>query len=143
MSWTGHRDLYTAWSDDGSHFKSVAKQGLGTWKLNACPMDGGGFVVGQAGVTSAWRRENEIYLAEPGKPEVRLGPGKDVAVAQSKRGTYVAWTKDSGIVARAPGSGDLLTLTPAGGFVTLVPLPDGGVLAAWESDGFIDTKRLD
>lgn len=139
----GNRDLYVAQSRDGSHFQAVTKQGNGTWKLNACPMDGGGFVVRDGKIASAWRRENGIYLVEPGKPEVALGAGKDVAIAGSKRGSVVAWTKDGGIVARVPGASEPRMLAAAGAFVALTELPDGAVLAAWEAQGTIETRRLD
>ncbi len=39
----GARDLYAALSSDGGQtFAPAVKLGTGTWKLNACPMDGGG-----------------------------------------------------------------------------------------------------
>jgi hypothetical protein len=139
----GYRDLYLTRSEDGVHFEAVTKQGTGAWKLNACPMDGGGFVIDNDRITSAWRRESDIFLAEPGKPEVRLGPGKDVAIAKSRRGIYLAWTKEAGIVAKTPGARELQVLTSNGGFVTLLELSDGAVLAAWETQGSIETKRLE
>jgi hypothetical protein len=139
----GFRDMYTTYSDDGLHFQPAAKQGAGAWKLNACPMDGGGFVLHNGKVTSAWRRESDIYLAAPGAPEQRLGPGKDVAIAATKRGPYVAWTKEGSIVAKSPSDAEPKVLTPNGGFATLLPLPDGTVVAAWEAQGAIETKRLE
>ena len=35
-----------------------------------------------------------------------------------------------------------LVLSPEGGFATLLELPDGGVLAAWESGDSIELRRL-
>jgi len=84
-----------------------------------------------------------IYLAEPGVPEKLLGPGKDVALVKTKRGMFVAWTKDGGIVAQAPGTAAAEVLAPIGGFVALAALPDGSVLAAWESQGLVNTKRIE
>lgn len=139
----GNRDLYVARSVKGGPFQSVTKQGVETWKLNACPMDGGGFVVDNGKVTSAWRRESDIYLAEPGKPERRLGPGKDVAITKTKRGVFTAWTKDGGVVFQSPGSSEPRVLAANGGFVALAPLPDGSVLAAWESQGALETRTID
>jgi hypothetical protein len=140
----GYRDLYVTYSDDGVHFQPAVKQGVGAWKLNACPMDGGGFVVENGKVTSAWRRESDIYLAEPGGAEKLLGPGKDVALVKTGRGAYVAWTsKEGGIVARTPKAAETQVIAPAGGFVSLAALPGGAVLAAWESQGAIHTKRIE
>lgn len=139
----GYRDLYVTYSDDGVHFQPAAKQGVGAWKLNACPMDGGGFFVENGQVTSAWRRESDVYLAEPGAPEKLLGPGKDVALVKTGRGIYAAWTRDGGIVARTPKTAEMQSVAAAGGFVSLVALPDGAVLAAWESQGTLHTKRIE
>lgn len=139
----GYRDLYLLESKDGVHFSTAKKQGEGTWKINACPMDGGGFVLDGTRVVSAWRRESNIFLAEPNQPEQDLGPGKDVAITRTKRGNYLAWTRETAIVALTPGHREPETLGANGGFVTLLPLPDGSVLAAWESQGNIETRRLD
>ncbi len=139
----GNRDLYAAESKDGLTFAPAKKLGTGTWKLNACPMDGGGFAVNRDGaVTSAWRREGNIFLADGSRPEKQVGTGKDVAMAQTKKGTYVAWTKGTGIEVLAPGAATPRELATAGAFVSLLPFPDGSVLAAWESNGTIETKRL-
>ena len=43
---------------------------------------------------------------------------------------------------RSPGTTGPLAIGPEGGFVHLMPLEDGSVLAAWESKGLIETKRL-
>jgi len=139
----GFRDLYASYSDDGVHFTPANKQGDGAWKINACPMDGGGFVLNNGKVTSAWRRESDVYLAEPGRPEKLLGPGKDVAITRTNRGAYLAWTKGSSIVAYSPDVPEPQVLAAGGGFVTLLALPGGGgVLAAWESQGSIETRHL-
>ncbi len=139
----GSRDFYVASSSDGVHFASARKLGEGTWKLNACPMDGGGLVMEDGKTISAWRRESDIFLAEDLR-ERRIGPGKDVALARSgKHETYLAWTKDGGVEALTPKSAQPFTLSKVGGFATLITLADGGVLAAWETHDSIDVKRLD
>lgn len=139
----GSRDFYVASSKDGVHFAAAAKQGKGTWKLNACPMDGGGLVMEDGKAISAWRRDTDIFLAE-GSTERRVATGKDVALARSaKHETYLAWTKDGGIVALTPQSAEPVNIAKVGGFATLVALASGGVLAAWETPAGIETKRLD
>ncbi|MGC4050779.1 MAG: sialidase family protein [Paludibaculum sp.] len=140
----GSRDLYVAKSSDGVHFEAAAKQGESTWKLDACPMDGGGFYVEKGKVTSTWRRESDIFLVEPGKPERRLSAGKDTAIAKGKKGAYVAWTRGSGgVELLAPGSNQPQVLSADGSFVNLTALPDGTVLAAWETPRGVESKRLD
>ena len=140
----GSRDFYAASSTDGIHFAPARKLGSGTWKLDACPMDGGGLVIEEGKTISAWRRETDIYLAE-GATEILIGPGKDVALARAaKHQTYLAWTRDGGIEALTPKSAEPVKIAREGGFVTLLALPkDGGVLAAWETRESIEFKRLD
>jgi hypothetical protein len=42
----GYRDMYFVSSDDGgATFSDASKIGFGTWKLDACPMDGGDIMV--------------------------------------------------------------------------------------------------
>ena len=139
----GSRDFYVASSTDGVHFAAATKLGEGTWKLNACPMDGGGLEIDGAKAISAWRRDTDIFLAE-GTTERRIGPGKDVALARGgKHETYLAWTTDGGIEALTPKSAEPFNLAKVGGFATLVALEGGGVLAAWETHDSIEMKRLD
>lgn len=140
----GSRDLHLIKSADGVHFGEARKLGTGTWKINACPMDGGGFEVAPDGqVTSAWRRDGEIILDEPGRGEQTIGTGKDIAIARGQLGLYLAWTKDGAIQVRTPSSAEPRVIGVAGGFAHLIALEDGVVLAAWESKGSIETKRLD
>ncbi|HYP13723.1 MAG TPA: sialidase family protein [Bryobacteraceae bacterium] len=139
----GSRDLYVTSSNDGVSFDSAKRLGEGTWKLEACPMDGGGFAVDNGKVTSAWRRDGDVYLTDAGTKERLIGSGKDVALARGKRGAYVAWTKDGGVQILIPGASSPSQLTTEGGFVSLLGLADGAVLAAWEERGGIETKRLE
>jgi hypothetical protein len=60
----GSRDFYLATAKDGEHFE-IAKLGEGTWKLNACPMDGGGMSELQGNVLTIWRREGDLFIARP------------------------------------------------------------------------------
>ena len=73
----GSRDLYVTRSSDGRTFGRAEKQGVGTWKLDACPMDGGDLGIGADGVTSVWRRQDGIFLSRPGAPERQIGVGRD------------------------------------------------------------------
>ena len=49
----GSRDLYTLRLRDGRAAGPAVKQGEGTWKLDACPMDGGGIAVRDGRIASA------------------------------------------------------------------------------------------
>ena len=135
----GSRDFYVTSSTDGVHFTAARKLGTGTWKLDACPMDGGGFSVENGKVTSAWRRESRIYLSKADASEVLIDDGKDVALA----GGYLAWTKGGGIQLLAPGAKTPERVAADGGFPALIALPDtGSVLLAWETKTSIETRVL-
>jgi hypothetical protein len=137
----GSRDLYLLRSAAGKQsFSQPQKLGTGTWKINACPMDGGGLAHTDGRTVTAWRREGEIFLAEPGKPEKSIGEGKDVAIAASQGRVYALWLKGAELVAWVDGKTEVLTETAS--LPALTALPGGGVLAAWEENGGIAVRRL-
>ncbi len=136
----GARDMYLATSRDGVTFTSPQKLGKGTWPLNACPMDGGGLAVSSSKVLTAWRREGNVFLAEPGQREMQVGTGKDVALALSGNRTYVAWVNGTKVEAWIDGRVELLSSD--GAFPSLSSLPGHGVLAAWEEKGMIQIRNL-
>jgi hypothetical protein len=138
----GSRDFYTLHLRDGKPVTAAAKIGEGTWKLNACPMDGGGIAVENGAVTSAWRRDKDVYLAEPGKPERKIAAGQDVALAVNAKGAYAVWSTPQGIEALPPGAASPARLSEAGAFPTAAALPDGSVLAAWEENGAISMGQI-
>jgi BNR repeat-like domain len=136
----GNRDMYLARSKDGMHFSKPEKLGTGSWPLNACPMDGGGLALSGARIVTAWRRGENVFLAEAGRPETQIGVGKDVALAVSGERTYAIWVNGTAIEAWTAGKAEVLA--KAGAFPSMTSLPDGGVLAAWEQDGGIEVRRL-
>ncbi len=136
----GNRDFYLAATRDGETFQ-FSKLGQGSWKINACPMDGGGMGVLDGDVVTLWRRQSQIYLARPdGKPEEPFASGHNPAVALRKDGIFAVWQDGQGIMARAPGKEPWL-LSKSGAFPVLSPA--GPVIAAWEDQGKIYTARLD
>jgi hypothetical protein len=134
--------MYLARSRDGVMFGKPEKLGTGSWQLNGCPMDGGGLVVSQNQIVTAWRRESEIFVARPGEPEVSLGKGIDVSLAAGSGGVYAVWLKPDGMVAYMDGKNATHDLNSKGSFPNVVALPDGGALAAWETDGRIEIQRI-
>jgi hypothetical protein len=136
----GSRDLWAMHSSDRETFGKPEKLGTGTWKINACPMDGGGIAREAAKTITAWRREEDIFVDEPGKPEQNLGPGKDVAIAASKDRFYAVWVTGGELEASNGGRPEAIAKDAA--FPSVIALPDGGFLAAWESAGTIGLRRL-
>ena len=137
----GARDLYLIRSSGGGpDFGKPEKLGRGTWMLNACPMDGGGLADTGRRTITAWRRNQQIFLAEPGQPETPIGEGKDVALAVSHGRTYALWVKGTQLVAWVEGKAG--TLADEAAFPAVAALPGSGVLAAWEQNSGISVQRL-
>jgi hypothetical protein len=132
----GSRDMYAMKLPDGM----PVKQGTGTWKLDACPMDGGGLVARDGKLSSAWRREHEIYLAEAGKAEIPLGAGQDVALGANAKGLHAIWNAGGAIQLYTAGKTE--KLADAGAFPAIVTLGDGAMLAAWEENGAIALRKF-
>ena len=139
----GARDMYLARSRDGETFTNIEKLGEGSWQLNACPMDGGGLAIYQDRVVTAWRRDQTVYLAEPGGREKALGEGREIALAAGANGSYAAWVDSSGVEIRTPDASRPVLLSGSGTLPALASLSDGAVLAAWEENGVIKTKRVE
>lgn len=142
-SMDGNRDMYLVRSGDGgATFGAAAKLGSGSWKLNACPMDGGSIVLGpKDSSVSVWRREGNLYLSN-GSDEELLGPGRQPVIARTPRGIFVVWTEGKSIRWKKAGEEGLNTLPEEGTFVSIAPLPDGTALLAGERDGTVFVKSL-
>jgi BNR repeat-like domain len=136
----GSRDMYLSVSADGTTFPTPSKLGKGTWKINACPMDGGGLAVSGGQILTAWRRDGDLFMDVPGQPEQQIGTGKDVALAVSGGHRYAVW--EDGPKIQSWRDGQMQVLSETGTFPSLCALPEGGVLAAWEQDGAIEFRRL-
>ena len=137
----GHRDLYVMKVRGGEPLGPPEHQGTGQWKLDACPMDGGGIAIREGRVGSAWRRGQDVYLAEPGKPERKVGTGQDVAFGANAHGWYVMWSTPTGIEMMLPNATAVTKVSNAGAFPAIVAT-GGGMLAAWEENGTIATVRF-
>jgi hypothetical protein len=132
----GSRDLYVTRSSDGRTFGRAEKQGVGTWKLDACPMDGGDLGIGAEGVTSVWRRQDGIFLSRPGAPERQIGVGRDPVMSAASATVDVAWTTPDGVLLQR-GTGS--RLVGAGKSPALLAFPAHSLLA-WEQQGHVVTQ---
>ncbi len=133
----GSRDLYLALSrDGGGTFAPAEKLGTGTWKLNACPMDGGGLAFAREGPgapITVWRREATLHLARPREPEKTVGEGKDAALTTTAHGPVLAWLGKAGLMLQLPVTAPRL-LDPQGAAPSLATSPDGRfTVIVWES----------
>ncbi|WP_240163435.1 sialidase family protein [Spirosoma taeanense] len=87
----GSRDMYLISSADGGQtFGRAVRLGVGTWLLNACPMDGGGlFINPQGAIWTVWRRRDTLFTARPGEAETKIAVGKNPKIVSTLNGTYV------------------------------------------------------
>lgn len=92
----GNRDLWLATESTGSGGFSPQKLGMGSWALNACPMDGGDILsLGGGAFATVWQRAGEVYYCTPGGMEVGLGKGKQPVAIQVGGRPMVFWQEGS------------------------------------------------
>lgn len=123
----GNRDMYlkTGGADP-------VRLGDVSWRLSACPMDGGGLARTRDGhVVTAWRRDRQVVVASPGQPEQIVGDGKNPAITVAGDIPIVAWESPSGLTVRA-GATAPMVLDPGGHTPSTAALDDGRVLVAWQ-----------
>jgi hypothetical protein len=134
----GARDMYLIRSANGGQtFGAAEKLGEGTWKLNACPMDGGGVYMAPDGaIATVWRREDKLFAARPNQAERELGTGRNAKIVSTATGDYVAFQREGRVWVIAPGQSEARVLGE-GGFPKLVRLPNDQVLCLWEQAGSV------
>ena len=139
----GARDLYVIRSTDGgTTFSEAAKLGQGTWKLDACPMDGGDLSVTATGeLITTWRRELDIFITRPGQAEERLAGGRSPMLATSGGRTVVTWQDGRDIKLRSLDD-DSVAVAGQGRLPQVTILRDGKLLVAWERDGKVYYRTL-
>ena len=132
----GSRDLYAASSRDGGEtFSTAMKLGAGTWRLNACPMDGGSACVQPDGkLLTAWRRDKSLFAAGSKDEQLLSAAGLNPVVGWSGTGPFYIWQEGSKLKWRR-GDNPAGVFSPKGGFVSLAAAPAGkSPVAVWESD---------
>lgn len=139
-SLAGNRDMYVATSvDDGKTFATAKKVGQGSWKLNACPMDGGMLAAGPNGsLVTVWRRNGEVYsAASTGGREQLLGRGEQPWIASSSNGPVIVWTtgREGDLLVQSPASNQPQKLAGAARdpMVSSATNGEGPVIACWDS----------
>ncbi len=128
----GNRDLYFLQSHDGGNtFNTAEKLGNGNWKLDGCPMDGGGIAVNDKGIIQTiWRREGKLFAAQPGMPEKAIGEGRGCTVEIVKDKPVYAWVKD-GLIIVTDSNGKALTLGK-GSQPVIKSLDEAQMICVWE-----------
>ncbi len=133
----GSRDMYLTRSDDsGKTFASAQKLGVGTWPLNACPMDGGAVSVANGSVTTFWQRNRKMFECAPGGEEHVIGDGVQGWIAAGTSGAYHVWLERRGgtLMAQMPAKHALM-LAPSADDPVVASAPDGKglIVAVWKT----------
>ncbi len=138
----GNRDLYlTSSFDGGNSFNPAQKLGNESWKLNGCPMDGGGLIVdGKAEVETVWNRKGSIYSCVPGQPEHKLGEGKHCTIESAGGKNMYAWEEDGKVIILKP-TASKVTIGP-GQLPVLKALNNDQVFCVWEHEKQIKMALL-
>jgi hypothetical protein len=130
----GDRDLFITTSiDGGSSFDKVKQLGEENWKLNACPMDGGGLTINNENtINTVWRREGDIYTCEPGKKEIKITTGKQCTIAGNNNGNFISFIKDGKVYCIKP-DGSIIELG-IGSYPRLIMADEITAVCAWQQD---------
>jgi len=139
----GSRDLYLLQSrDKGRSFQEARKLGTGTWKLNGCPMDGGGVFIDRTGtVHTVWQREGTVYYCKPGETETVVDKGRTCSIAGTAENAIITMEKkDTLKLVKLPEKSEITI--GKGGFLKSAGLPGNKILCVWEEDNMIKFKRV-
>jgi len=139
----GNRDLYLIQSKNGgATFGAAQKLGEGSWKLNGCPMDGGGLVINDNNtIETVWRREGNVYTNEPGKKEALVNKGMQPVIAGMNGSYYIAFFKEGRLYCRMP-DGKIIELAQGGSYPKLIAVDKSTILCTWENDKKIYTALI-
>ncbi len=131
----GSRDPWMSMSrDGGAHFETAQKIGVGTWKLNACPMDGGAITIDPAGQpVSVWRRERSVFLSTTPRAEEKLADHAAQPVAAFAGSRLVVVWEEGGALMIRDGENVPALLAHDARAPSIAALPAGGIITAWES----------
>ncbi len=96
----GSRDLhFTKSIDNGKTFSEAEKLGTGTWKINGCPMDGGGIDINKKGeLNTVWQRNGEIFMSDSGDNEQQIGYGRSPSISSNNHKTNIIFTMGEDIM---------------------------------------------
>ncbi len=138
----GNRDLYLIKSsDNGKTFGQVQKLGNGSWKLDGCPMDGGGIAINKNMIPeTVWRRQGKIYTAQPGKPEKEIGEGRSCSIESINNKNVYTWTEKGNVIVMKPDGAKINM--GEGSLPLLQSLNNKKVICIWENENEIHASAF-
>ncbi len=138
----GNRDLYLISSaDTGKNFGQAIKLGKGSWKLNGCPMDGGGMYIDKNGIVqTAWRRNNLLYACTAGAAETPIGEGRNISITGGIEKKIFAWNNKGNIVCLKSDS--TRSIVGKGALPVVKSFDNQTALCVWENDHSIEAIAI-
>jgi hypothetical protein len=139
----GSRDLYVLQSaDKGKTFGEAKKLGTETWKLNGCPMDGGGIMIDPANqIHTTWQRKGTIYYAGPGKAELYIAAGRNCGITGQVNNISITYQNNDTVKMMALKT-KKETIIGRGSFVKEIALPNNSMFFTWEQDNKIKFRKI-
>ncbi len=130
----GSRDMWlTTRANGATQFAAAHKVGEGTWKLNACPMDGGRIMaLGDGKFGAVFQRAGEVFFASDADAEISLGKGKQPIALVQNHEPLIFWQQGTDLVSgRVDGKAEPVKRAADARFAVVVVLPGnrGAVLA--------------
>ena len=138
----GSRDLhYTQSTDNGATFSKPQKLGSGTWKINGCPMDGGGITLYDSGeLNTVWQREGQVYLANSELDEQLIGQGRSPSISSYGDDTNIVFTMGEEIMA---ANGPMYQpLSIGNGNSPRVLSLSNGAVYIWSNESGVQYKKI-
>jgi hypothetical protein len=140
----GSRDLYFIESvNAGRTFAAAEKLGMDTWKLNGCPMDGGGITINNSSnvINTTWQRKGMVYFCQPGQPEIYLGTGRDCSISGTGDNPLLTFQNNDTVKVMQLKNRHEIAVGN-GSYLKAVRLPDSKVLCVWETNNKIKFKKI-
>ncbi len=138
----GSRDLYyTKSTNKGVSFSMPQKLGSGTWKINGCPMDGGGLTsFGSKGLMSVWQREGIVYTANSDLSEQLIGKGRGPSISGNLDNYSIVYTNSDEVMAIH----EPMTMSEkiGNGTSAKVLSTEDSIIYIWVSDKGIEYKKF-
>jgi hypothetical protein len=114
-------------------FGKAQQLGEGNWKLNACPMDGGGLVIKNDNtITTVWRREADIYTCDAGQKENKIATGKQCTIAGNNNNNFISYINNGSVYCIKPG-GAVIELG-TGSYPQLAMINEETAVCAWQDN---------
>ncbi len=138
----GSRDLHVTKSvDNGASFSEPEKMGTGTWKINGCPMDGGGIIIDDNGVfNTVWQRDGEVFMANSNTNEQQLGFGRSPSISSNANKTNIVFTMGEDIMT-TDSKLALPEKIGTGSFPKVISTENGAIYF-WVGEAGIQYKRI-